>query len=182
MQSKSPKVTNESHWKRKGKENDSSLQSFYIGVLNKFYDIRIEKPKLNKMKEYPFFRIISITTENDEIPLAEYIDNRCNEIYDSDLLNGIQISSVERRFEKNLIKETLNILLDAIEMKNYLVHSSKGKTHVDKNIFYIKDFFHTKQILDKGQEINSFICSLFNNDDDILLSRNDFTIQQILGF
>ncbi|ELP83471.1 hypothetical protein EIN_376160 [Entamoeba invadens IP1] len=172
---------NSSHRKRNS-EDDAFYQGVYIGVLNKFYDLRIEKPELAKTIAHPFFRIVSISTEYDEIQLAEYVENRCNEIFQSDISSGMKVSTVQRRFERNKVIETLHLMVDAIEMKDFSFSSTENNAHVDKHTYYIKDKYNTLDIIKKGCKINEFITQLFTYESELLLQKNDQSLQQILGF
>ena len=153
----------------KSNHDKSCIQAFYIGILNKFYDIRIQKPNLKKMKSFPFLTILSIQTDEDEIFLSDYIETRCEKHF------------VDRKTQKNVVNETLMFLLDAIEMKNYWFHSSIGKKHVDEDIVYINDFLSSSDIIERGADINGYICDAFNSEDEVLFERNHSFIQDLVG-
>ena len=170
---------NQSHRSKHDGYSQSCLQGFYIGILNKFYDIRIQKPHQPKIKSNPFLTILSIDKGDDEIFLSDHIEHRCNELFNLDILHGQQLSISERRLQKNRIKETLVFLLDAVEMNNYCFKSS-NEQEKDDNIVYIKDYFTSKEITKIGKDIICFICDNFTTDDDIVIEKNDCCIQNIL--
>lgn len=165
----------------KGKNDTSCMQAFYIGILNKFYDIRIQRPNLNKMKTFPFLTILSIQTEEDEIFLSDYIETRCEDISQLENKENDPFHSYDRKISKHIINETLMFLLDAIEMKNYWFHSSDGKKQINNNVVYIHDYLTSSEMIDRGADINGFICDAFNSEDDVLFERNHSLIQNLVG-
>ena len=126
-------------------------------------------------------------TENIEI--IQFATERCYPLYQEDCNDVQKKQTAQRRYEKNKKVFIQNLLIDILLEKGFFFESkmarqSKKTFRLERitRVFYKGELLLTEEeFFIKGTLLNTYLCSLFEKDTTILLSKNNQTLLNLFG-
>ena len=164
-------------------------QACFIGFLNRYHTIIIQKPIKRCVVTYQIINIKSIVIDGQEIEIDRLVEQRCNERKQFDVNTGISQKTAKQRYAKNKIIEMHHLLMDILIEKHHFLFNTiqstgKNKTMIDEvvqEVFHEKKFLLDKTMIEeRGKKINEYICSLLQTKYEIEIQVNDVKLQKIL--
>ncbi|KAL7714699.1 TATA-binding protein-associated phosphoprotein [Entamoeba marina] len=165
-------------------------QALFLGLINQYCDIVFAKPFKKTKATLQFIQVNTLVFSDDDIiPFATYIQQRCKLRMENDIEHGVLEKTAMRRYENNKFAAVLHFLTDLLLEFGYFFSTTttNGKngtpcTDTVKNIFNNGNLvFNKHDIEEKGKLINEYICSKFNeNETNYVIHRKDTTIYQLL--
>ena len=162
-------------------------QSILLALLNRYFEITLQIPSKRSIVTRQFFKIEEIRNGNDVIKVEEYVEHRCKEKYEKDLLEGISEKTAKRRYDTNRITEQLHLMIDLLIDFGHLFNSKwtsgkKGAQIVEtiQEILTPYEFISNNQIPLLGSRINDYLCDQLFQRKISRLRKNDTTFLEII--
>ncbi|EKE37412.1 hypothetical protein ENUP19_0194G0027 [Entamoeba nuttalli] len=159
-----------------------------IGVLNQFASIVLEKPgKQSKMTTtIPF--VFSIIIDKTILNIKDLAEYQCSLIKKEEIQNGLPFKTVNRRYKKNISATIMNLVYDiCYELGvNFISKLSKQSNksvqieRIDKIYLNEQDIIPKENIMSFGRQINLYLLSLLSNKKQLVLKKEDKSIQSLL--
>ncbi|KAL7712925.1 TATA-binding protein-associated phosphoprotein [Entamoeba marina] len=102
-------------------------QAVFLAILNQHYELVLKQSSKRSVVTSQLVRVIKIGNINDTISVSSFIENRCMEKIEIDRLNGLNEKTIYRRFSRNKIVETHNLLVDLIREFGVTFESEVGR-------------------------------------------------------
>ena len=100
-------------------------QCILIALLNKHCEIRLQRARKRSNTTIPFFTIESIKfAEDDIVYLNSYIENRCKQIFEYDISNGVTQKTAKRRYKTNRNYEVIHALIDFLRIQGEYIETT----------------------------------------------------------
>ncbi|ELP83434.1 hypothetical protein EIN_375190 [Entamoeba invadens IP1] len=142
-------------------------QCFMLLLLNKYAEIEFMRKKKKSTQALPFLQVKTIFfSQYDSIDFVNLIETKCKGMMESEIKGGLAQHTAQRRYNCNLLTESLHLLMDILEefgfyFSNTLSSGKNGTIKAEKiGKIGIKDaVFYEDVIREKGQILNKLVCS-----------------------
>ena len=146
--------------------------SFLIGLLNTIGDLMIVRPTKMKTKSLPFYRVQSITINDQTFDVSQMVEERINKLVEKDMSKNVSSTTINRRKDVYKVMEHLHVLMDVlVNESGYKIETTNDKhcSLFDKRILHSVDYgldvFKNKlQIKRIGEKMNAFLTQMFTNE------------------
>ena len=164
-------------------------QAVLLGLLNQYFEIKLQIPTKRSVVTRQFFKIDEIHTAVDVIKVEEFVEQRCKEKYDCDISMGISEKTAKRRYETNRVTEQIHFMIDILETFGYVFHSKftsgkKGAPIVETAVEIVYPNKHdmiTEQMIPIiGSKINDYFAEqIFKKRISVFEKNNTAVLETI---
>ena len=156
---------------RRIREEHAVQRNLLIYIINQHCDMVIAKPfKKCKLTNQIYF-VNSITINNEYFDIESFIDQRCSEYYNQDILSGLSPTKARRRSLNRKHMALNNLLVDICFEFGYFFNY-KNLSRINRNeITLINGVFYKNNMIISESDIgriSSRITSLFDSKDKVI--------------
>ncbi|ELP89680.1 hypothetical protein EIN_452800 [Entamoeba invadens IP1] len=168
---KTEKVSINTAKEHQQKEQTTFQQCFLLYILNKHAKITIKRPKKYSSRTSTIPILSFLETQASRVDVLNFAIKRCEAIKNEEMVKGIPLQTIKRRFNKNMSAFIRNFVFDSCLEFGYFFNSKLSKNSMKsiqsekiRSVFYDGKFVTDKKgILELGKVIHQKLMSVLKD-------------------